>query len=101
MLHYSLFGFNTLHQYLFITDLPPGTKLTDLSKLVDLDMKKLPKRKESGNCCICHIQEFLINEMSSAKCGVLPEDKLPQLVVGISTPCFFQQAVYKVEFGCL
>ena len=65
-----------LNQYLSIADLPPETKLTDLSKLADLDMKKLPHPEESGDHCIRHIQEFLINEMSSAECGVLPEDKL-------------------------
>ena len=101
MLHYLLFSFDILNQYLSITDLPPETKLTNLSKLVDLDMKKLPNPEESGDHCIRCIQEFLINEMSSAKCGVLPEDKLQRLVVGISTPCFFQQTFYKLEFGCL
>ena len=41
-------------------------------------MIKLPHPEESGErCCIRRIQEFLINEMSSAKCGaILPEDKL-------------------------
>ena len=91
LLHYLFFGFAILNQCLSIADLPPETKLTDLSKLVDLDMKKLPHPEESGDRCICHIQEFLINEMSSAECGVLPEDKLQRLVVGVSTLCFFQQ----------
>ena len=76
MLHYLLFGLVFLNQYLSVTDLPPETKLTDLSKLADLDMKKLPHPEESGDHCIHHIQEFLINEMSSAECGVLLEDKL-------------------------
>ena len=89
MLHYLLFNLDILDQCLPITDLPPETKLTDLSKLADLDMKKLSNPKESGDCCIRHIQEFLINEMSSAECGVLPEDKLQRLVVGVSIPCFF------------
>ena len=91
ILHYLFFNFTILNQYLSITDLPPDTKLTDLSKLANLDMKKLPHPEESGDHCIHHIQEFLINEMSSAKCGVLPEDKLQRLVVGVSTPGFFQQ----------
>ena len=56
----------------------------DLSKLADLDMSKLPKTEESGDRCIRRIQEFLINEMSSAECGVLPEDKLQRLMVGVS-----------------
>ena len=76
ILHYLFLDFTVLNQYLSITDLPPDTKLTDLSKLADLDMKKLPHPEESGDHCICRIQEFLINEMSSAKCTVLPEDKL-------------------------
>ena len=76
ILHYLLFDFSILNQYLPITDLPPDTKLTNLSKLADLDMKKLPHPEESGDHCIRHIQEFLINKMSSAECGVLPEDKL-------------------------
>ena len=76
ILHYLFFNFTILNQYLSITDLPPETKLTDLSKLADLDMKKLPHPVGTGDHCICHIQEFLINEMSSAECGVLPEDKL-------------------------
>ena len=76
ILHYLFFNFTILNQYLSITDLSPDTKLTDLSKLADLDMEKLPHPEESGDCCIRHIQEFLINEMSSAECGVLPEDKL-------------------------
>ena len=76
ILHYSFFDYTILNQYLSIIDLSPDTKLTDLSKLVDLDMKKLPHPEESGDRCIRRIQEFLINEMSSAECGVLPEDKL-------------------------
>ena len=78
--------------------MPPDTKLTDLSKLADLDMEKLPHPKESGDRCIRHIQEFLINKMSSAECGVLAEDKLQRLVVGVSTLGFFQQTLYKPEF---
>ena len=85
ILHYLLLNFTILIQYLSITDLPPDTKLTDLSKLADLDMKKLPHPEESGDRCIHRIQEFLINEMSSTECGVLPEDKLQRLVVGVST----------------
>ena len=76
ILHYSFFDFTILKQYLSIIDLPPDTKLTNLSKLADLDMKKLPHPEESGDHCILCIQEFLINEMSSAECGVLLEDKL-------------------------
>ena len=76
ILHYLFFDFTILNQYLSITDLPPDTKLTDLSKLADLDMRKLPHPEESGDRCIRRIQEFLINEISSAECGVLPEDKL-------------------------
>ena len=76
ILHYLFLDFTILNQYLSITDLPPDTKLTDLSKLADLDMKKLPHPERSGDHCIRRIQEFLINEMSSAKCGILPEDKL-------------------------
>ena len=91
ILHYLLFDFTILNQYLSITDLPPHTKLTDLSKLADLDMNKLPHPEESGDRCIRRIQEFLINEMSSTECGVLPEDKLQRLVVGVSTLSFFQQ----------
>ena len=101
ILHYLFFNFTILNQYLSITDLPPDTKLTDLSKLADLDMKKLPHPEESGDHCIRRIQEFLINEMSSAKCGVLLEDKLQRLLVGVSTPGFFQQPFYKLEFGYL
>ena len=100
ILHYLFFNFTILNQYLSITDLPPNTKLTNLSKLADLDMKKLPHPEESGDHCIRRIQEFLINEMSSAKC-VLPEDKLQRLVVGVSNPGFFQQPFYKLEFGYL
>ena len=76
ILHYLFLNFTILNQYLSITELPPNTKLTNLSKLADLDMTKLPHPEESGDHCIRHIQEFLINEMSSAECGVLPEDKL-------------------------
>ena len=76
ILHYLFLDFTILNQYLSITDLPPDTKLTNLSKLADLDMKKLPHPEESGDHCIHRIKEFLINEMSSAECGVLPEDKL-------------------------
>ena len=47
-------------------------------------MSKLPKTEESGDRCVRRIQEFLINEMSSAECGVLPEDKLQRLMVGVS-----------------
>ena len=101
ILHYLFLDFTILNQYLSITDLPPDTKLTDLSKLADLDMKKLPHPEESGDHCICCIQEFLINEMSSAQCGVLPEDKLQRLVVGVSTLSFFQQTLCRLEFGYL
>ena len=99
ILHYLFLDFTILNQYLSITDLPPDAKLTDLSKLADLDMSKLPHPEESGDHCIRRIQEFLINEMSSAECGVLPEDKLQRLVVGVSTLSFFQQTFYKLEFG--
>ena len=101
ILHYLFLDFTLLNQYLSITDLPSDTKLTDLSKLADLDMNKLPHPEESGDRCIRRIQEFLINEMSSAECGVLPEDKLQRLVVGVSTLSFFQQTFffYKLEFG--
>ena len=101
ILHYLFLDFILLNQYLSIIDLPPDTKLTDLSKLADLDMKKLPHPEESGDRCIRHIQEFLINEMSSAKCDVLPKDKLQRLVVGVSTLSFFRQTFYKLEFVCL
>ena len=101
ILHYLFFDFTILNQYLSITDLPPETKLTNLSKLADLDMKKLPHPEESSDHCICCIQEFLINEMSSAECGILPEDKLQRLVVGVSTSGFFQQPFCKLEFGYL
>ena len=76
ILHYLILNLTILNQYLSIIDLPPDTKLTDLSKLADLDMTKLPHPEESGDRCIRRIQEFLVNEMSSAECGVLPEDKL-------------------------
>ena len=99
ILHYLFLDFTILNQYLSITDLPSDTKLTDLSKLADLDMNKLPHPEESSDRCIRRIQEFLINEMSSAECGVLPEDKLQRLVVGVSTLSFFQQTFYKLEFG--
>ena len=71
-------------------DLPADTPLTDLSKLVDLDMKKLPDPEESGDRCIRKIQEFLIHEMSNTECGVLPEDKLQRLLVGVSTLILLQ-----------
>ena len=67
ILHYLFFNLTILNQYLSITDLPPKTKLTNLGKLADLDMKKLPHPEESGDRCIRRIQEFLINEMSSAE----------------------------------
>ena len=76
ILHYLILNLTILNQYLSIINLPPDTKLTDLSKLADLDMTKLPHPEESGDRCIRRIQEFLVNEMSSAECGVLPEDKL-------------------------
>ena len=72
-----------LNNFLLL-DLPADTPLTDLSKLADLDMKKLPNPEESGDRCIRRIQEFLIHEMSSTECGVLPEDKLQRLLVGVS-----------------
>ena len=53
-------------------------------------MKKLPDPEESGDRCIQKIQEFLINEMSNTECGVLPEDKLQRLLVGVSTFTFLQ-----------
>ena len=68
----------------FISDLPSSTPLVDLSKMVDLDMKKLPKVEESGERCIRRIQEFIINELSSDQAAVLPEDKLQRLVVRVS-----------------
>ena len=71
--------------FFFFLDLPADTPLTDLSKLADLDMKKLPDPEESGDRCIRKIQEFLIHEMSNTECGVLPEDKLQRLLVGVST----------------
>ena len=89
ILHYLILNLTILNQYLSIIDLPPDTKLTDLSKLADLDMTKLPHPEESGDRCICRVQEFLVNEMSSAECGVLPEDKLQRLMVGVSTLSFF------------
>ena len=45
MLHYLLFNLDILDQCLPITDLPPETKLTDLSKLADLDMKKVTQSR--------------------------------------------------------
>ena len=72
------------YPFLFFSDLPADTPLTDLSKLADLDMSKLPKTEEAGERCVRRIQEFLLNEMSSAECGVLPEDKLQRLMVGVS-----------------
>ena len=59
-------------------------------------MSKLPKTEESGDRCVRRIQEFLINEMSSAECGVLPEDKLQRLMVGVSlfTCCSIPTRVY-------
>ena len=53
-------------------------------------MKKLPDTEESGDRCIRKIQEFLIHEMSNTECGVLPEDKLQRLLVGVSTFTFLQ-----------
>ena len=74
----------TIEIFFFFLDLPPSTPLIDLSKMADLDMKKLPKVEESGEQCICRIQEFIINELSSDQAAVLPEDKLQRLVVGVS-----------------
>ena len=53
-------------------------------------MKKLPDPEESGDRCIRKIQEFLIHKMSNTECGVLPEDKLQKLLVGVSTFTFLQ-----------
>ena len=53
-------------------------------------MKKLPDPEESGDRCIRKIQEFLIHKMSHTECGVLPEDKLQRLLVGVSTFTFLQ-----------
>ena len=74
----------TIEIIFFISDLPSSTLLVDLSKMADLDMKKLPKVEESGERCIRRIQEFIINELSSDQAAVLPEDKLQRLVVGVS-----------------
>ena len=70
-LHYLFLDFTILNQYLSITDLPSDTKLTDLSKLADLDMNKLPHPEESGDRCI---QEFLINckSMPLVRRGLTP-----------------------------
>ena len=65
-------------------DLPASTPLVDLSKMADIDMKKLPKVEEVGDRCIRRIQEFIINKLSSEESAVLPEDKLQHLVVGVS-----------------
>ena len=52
-------------------------------------MSKLPKTEESGDHCVRRIQEFLLNEMSGGECGVLPEDKLQRLMVGVSFVVLF------------
>ena len=67
----------------FFLDLPASTPLIDLSKMADLDMGKLLKVEESGERCVRRIQEFIINELSNSKAGVLPEDKLQRLVVTV------------------
>ena len=71
----------------FFLDLPASTPLVDLSKMVALDMGKLPKVEESGERCIRKIQEFIINGLSSSEAAVLPEDKLQRLVVGYVNSC--------------
>ena len=74
----------TLTEKNFFLDLPASTPLIDLSKMANLDMAKLPKVEEYGKRCVRRIQEFIINELSSSEAAVLPEDKLQQLVVGVS-----------------
>ena len=69
--------------------------------MADLDMGKLPKVEESGERCVRRIQEFIINELSSLEAAVLPEDKLQQLVVGVSGVffvLFFLQTFNELEF---
>ena len=61
-------------------------------------MSKLPKTEESGDRCVRRIQEFLINEMSSAECCILPEDKLQRLMVGVS---FLPVFLYQLEYVAL
>ena len=56
--------------------------------MADLNMEKLQKVDESGDRCIRHIQEFIINELSSDQAAVLPEDKLQRLLVGVSFVSF-------------
>ena len=58
-------------------------------------MSKLPKTEEAGERCVRRIQEFLLNEMSSGECGVLPEDKLQRLMVGVS----FTTHLHELEFA--
>ena len=70
--------------------MPADTPLTDLSKLADLDMKKLPDQEESGDRCTRKIQEPPIHEMSNTECGAPPEDKLQRPLVGVSTFTFLQ-----------
>ena len=57
--------------------------------LAGFDLNKLPKTEESGECCICKIQEFMIHDVSSKEVVVLPEDKLQKLAVGV---CRYSQS---------
>ena len=51
-IHIQLFSITNIMSTLMFTDLPASTPLVDLSKMADIDMKKLPKVEEAGDRCI-------------------------------------------------
>ena len=54
--------FTFLILFLSFSDLPSNTPLTDLSKLADLDMSKLPKTEETGERCVRRIRNFSLTK---------------------------------------
>ena len=78
--------------------MPPDKPMLDLSKIAGMDLSKLTGVKQSGECCIRNIQEWLLHEVSSSETAILPEDKLQRILVGVCkflslTPILLQTRV--------
>ena len=58
--------------------------MCDFHKLAGFDASKLPKMEKSGERLLHDINEWTLKEMSSQECAILPEDKLQQIMVGVS-----------------
>ena len=77
-----------LNGSIIFLELPADTPLLDLDKTAGIDLSSLPRPEKKGEEIIKEITEWMLTETSSSESGIMPQDKIKRLLVGVSQNLF-------------